>query len=156
VHGSNPRPCGRLAIGGAGATEGRLDARVPLVYKMSMAAGIEPPTLMEPAVIVSVLALGFLAGYFSSKAWPNFIVVCLTGFAVMGLLLFVLWYRGHGGDGWNDKVMFQGHWINRQLSDLIGISLLLWPVGLACGVGAGRSQGPSVDLLSREAERLGD
>ena len=41
----------------------------------------------------------------------------------MGVPLAVLWHEGRTVTG-GDTVLFQGHWIDRQLSDLVGISVI--------------------------------
>src|SRR4051812_40624061 len=46
-------------------------------------------------------------------------------------------------------VYFQGHWISRQLSDVIALSLFLWPVCLVCGAGARHSGDASSDARQR-------
>jgi hypothetical protein len=92
-------------------------------------------------VFIGVLGLAFAVGYLSSARWLWFAPAALAGVGVMALLLAVLWYDGRTVTG-GDTVLFLGHWIDRQQSDLIGFSVLPWLVGLACSAGARHSEGP--------------
>ena len=94
---------------------------------------------MQPAVLIAVLTLGFAVGYLGSVRWIWFALATLAGFGVMAVLLAVIWYDGRTVTG-GDTVLFQGHWIDRQLSDLVALSVLPWLVGLTCGAGARRSR----------------
>jgi hypothetical protein len=96
---------------------------------------------VAPVVLVGVLGLAFAVGYLSSARWLWFALAALAGIGVMALLIAVLWYDGETVTG-GDTVLFLGHWIDRQRSDLIGISVLPWLAGLACGAGARRSDVP--------------
>jgi hypothetical protein len=94
---------------------------------------------MQPAVLVGVLALAFAVGYVASVRWLWFALATLAGFGLMGALLAALWYDGRTVTG-GDTVLFQGHWIDRQLSDLVALSVLPWVAGLTCGAGASHSR----------------